>query len=354
MTPVCAVYQEPPPPHHHLVTIATTMPESSSAPCLTCEELVTNKHKTAVCCVDCKRWVHAACGGIPVTVQNRPLLKHKNLPFLCDECMEVSLIFWANRRNKPASTNTSTQTDPDPECRSKETQTICAPELTEIKEVSLLREDKGTQSDETPSQRPKPKVVKAVKKQVPLRIIGDSMVKNVHKHVRCTMKGSGITSLRGAKVEKIKEEVMKSPKDQSDGELLIIQGGGNDLERKGTEDTVRELVDAVKSAGKKNTSIAVVGIMKRPREGDSYEATRKKTNERLSEELRNLKIEWMRGKKGSVSYIDLDGELTTDQDYQGDGVHLNDRGNERMARRLLEWVRARSLQLVGSLGAARE
>ena len=130
--------------------------------------------------------------------------------------------------------------------------------------------------------------------------------------------------------------------------LLVIQGGGNDLEGTGEEETVKEVVEAVRMAEEKNLSVAVVGVMRRPREGDRYERLRRRTNARLQEEVLKLKMDWLKNKKGNVSFIDLDATLREGKDFALDGVHLNEGGNERMCRRLREWMRARSLVCMDS------
>ena len=126
--------------------------------------------------------------------------------------------------------------------------------------------------------------------------------------------------------------------------MLVIQGGGNGLEYARPENTVKDVIDAVKAVEGRNMSVAVVGVMRRPREGHQYEWIRKTTNRKLQEELIKLKIEWLREKKGNISFLDLDGVLDEDRFFARDGVHLNDAGNERFGRRLCEWVRARSLR----------
>ncbi len=59
-----------------------------------------------------------------------------------------------------------------------------------------------------------------------------------------------------------------------------------------------------------------------------------------------LKIEWLRQKKGNVSFLDLDGVLHEGMDFSADGVHLNQSGCERVGKRFQEWVFARSLKCV--------
>ena len=50
-----------------------------------------------------------------------------------------------------------------------------------------------------------------------------------------------------------------------------------------------------------------------------------------------------KGNVTNVSFLDMDSILREVRFFARDGVHLNDAGNERMGRRLREWVRARSL-----------
>ncbi len=55
-----------------------------------------------------------------------------------------------------------------------------------------------------------------------------------------------------------------------------------------------------------------------------------------------MKLDWLRGKKGNVSFTDLDASLKEGMEFLPDGLHLNEVGNERKCRRLCEWMRARS------------
>ena len=153
--------------------------------------------------------------------------------------------------------------------------------------------------------------------------------------------------LRGARIQEVKKTVAEKTQSLNNG-LLVIQGGGNDLEGTGEEKTVKEVVEAVRMAEEKNLSVAVVGVMRRPREGDRYERLRRRTNARLQEEVLKLKMDWLKNKKGNVSFIDLDATLREGKDFALDGVHLNEGGNERMCRRLREWMRARSLVCMDS------
>ena len=303
--------------------------------CATCETAVVNR-TNVLACERCDTLYHVVCAlGPKPGVQSTRFLNHKNLLFLCDRCVEAAKEEWS------AAGGTT---------RSKEDKSMQTE--VEARERSETREDKSVQTSETrekPSQgaraHRKPAVKKMVRKLAPIRIIGDSMVKKTQDYVKCKMTGSGHDSLSGAKIHDIKKKVEERVATCEDG-MLVIQGGGNDLERIGTEETVKEVVEAVKAAEGKKVSVAVVGVIRRPREGDRYERMRRATNRRIQEEVLKLKIEWLREKKGNVSFIDLDGILREGMDFSADGVHLNETGNERMGRRLREWVKARSLRCV--------
>ena len=167
------------------------------------------------------------------------------------------------------------------------------------------------------------------------------MIRHTPAHVRCSLPGSGCTSLPGARIHDVTKKVKEAARDMEDG-MLVIQGGGNDLKRIGIEETVKEVVDAVKAAEKK-MSVAVVGVLRRPREDVTYERLRRATNRRIFEEVTRMKVEWLKEKSGNVSFLDLDRTLDDDRLYARDGVHLNAAGNARLGRRLREWVKARSV-----------
>ena len=101
-------------------------------------------------------------------------------------------------------------------------------------------------------------------------------------------------------------------------------------------------MEAVKAAEEKKISVAVVGVLRRPR-GAQYEKMRKETNQRLCKELIKMKIEWLAQKKGNISFLDMDRNLDQDKFFGRDGVHLNHNGNEKLGRRLAEWMRARQV-----------
>lgn len=71
--------------------------------------------------------------------------------------------------------------------------------------------------------------------------------------------------LNGAKIHEVRRKVEKRENNIENG-LLIIQGVGNYFENIGTEETLTEVVEAVKVMEGKNVSLAVVGVMRQSRE----------------------------------------------------------------------------------------
>lgn len=303
--------------------------------CGVCGEALTVR-VSAVACEGCEVWYHMACVGFK---SNTKALVNDNLMYFCDPCKEVTRNMWKSYRCQKEEK--SVQTEDSSEKTEKSIQT--EENSKEVKSSQTEEDVVGPQpsrQEEGPRQQ---HTMKMRKKKAPIRIIGDSMVKTMSSQVKCRMRGSGCTSLSGAKITDIRKKVEEEAASMEDG-MLIIQGGGNGLEYVGEDETVRNVVDAVRSVEGKGMSVAVVGVMQRPREGPFYERLRRSTNRRLQEELLKMKIEWMKEKKGKLSFIDMDGVVDRFSLYEKDGVHLNDAGTARMGRRLCDWVRARSLQ----------
>lgn len=315
---------------------------SMTEDCPVCDKAVTNRHRNALQCARCFVWLHDSCGGIPVTSQNRPILKHDNLVYLCDPCLEMTRRWFNSKNEEPKVCQASVQTDEVVrEIRGVE-EKVMEEKLVQTEE----RERKGEEEKSVQTEQAgRAQVKNAVKKKLPVCVIGDSMVKSVREHIQWTAEDTQVHSLRGAKVAEVRRKVEEKAGTFKDG-LMIVQGGGNDLENVGMENTVRELIEAVQAVEGKNLSVAVVGVLKRPREGQRYERLRRQTNAKLHEEVLKLKVEWLKEKKGNVSFLDLDGVLREGMDFNVDGVHLNQLGCERMARKLRGWIYARSVKCV--------
>ena len=323
--------------------------------CNACKEEVPAR-SNGIACEACERWFHMACFDL----KPNKILNNNHLVFMCDNCLDLLKNVWKEKCMDKDTKNESTQTE-EPEGldrEEKEVQTVVTAPCEDAVSVTPKVRSETHREEETQTERPqprprttkpgkvKPTTAEMVQKRAPIRIIGDSMVKKTGLHVRCKMSGSKCTSLSGASIRQVRETVEKEAREIEDNSLMILQGGGNGLEYVGVEDTVKEVVNAVKAVEEKGMSVAVVGVLRRPREGMQYETLRKRTNRRIQEEMLRMKMEWMRERKGNVSFIDMDATLQDDRLFARDGVHLNDAGNEKMGRRLCEWVRARSLRMV--------
>ncbi|KAG0724644.1 hypothetical protein GWK47_040155 [Chionoecetes opilio] len=141
-----------------------------------------------------------------------------------------------------------------------------------------------------------------------------------------------LVSLSGKGMEDVVKEVREQVKGVQEG-MVIMQGGGNSLRRLGPEQTVGKVMECLKDIKKdrKKVRVAVVGVMRRPRENAGYEEIRCDTNKRLQEEVVRIKAECSKdpGDYG-VSFIDLDGALP--QEVFGEKVHLNWEGERRFVQ----------------------
>ena len=289
-------------------------------------------------CEVCDTWFHTACVGLQKA--SSKMLSHKNIVFLCDECIDDARERMKNR--KEDKTDRATQTSGS-EINSMHTQTEDA-EVggTQTVHPPQPQADKALQTESVSEpQRRRVPTKRMIVKKSPICIVGDSMMKNAGAHLRSKVSEASQECLRGAKIHEIRKKVIEKAQ-TAESRLLVIQGGGNDLERVGEEATVKEVVEAVKAAEAKKMCVAVVGVIRRPREGERYERLRRRTNARIQEEVLKMKLDWLKKRSGNVSFIDLDSVLREGMDFLPDGVHLNEAGNKRMYGRLREWVRARS------------
>ena len=107
-----------------------------------------------------------------------------------------------------------------------------------------------------------------------IKIIGDSMVKNITRVVKCDKEGSGCFSKRGAGFKEIVMKAKEECVNAAEGSLIVIQGGGNSLKHIGVEDTVTSVISCIQDIRKvrKDLNIAVTSILPRPCESHQYES----------------------------------------------------------------------------------
>ena len=305
--------------------------------CVTCKEVV----QDGVCCERCEGWFHYKCVDLPTTKAAQAVLGNALIVFLCTVCLETSRKEWRSKKEGKASTPEDEATQRDLAHPPKEQVEQATGNGGEKEKAGCA---KCVQREKTGTQ---PARMKGIKRTAPITVIGDSMVRHVDGQLAGEARGCSVESLRGARIGAVKRKVVEKAGELEDG-LLVIQGGGNDLEDVGTENTVKEVVEAVKAVEGKKMSVAVVGIMRRPCEGERYETIRKRTNVRLHEELLKVKVEWMKERKGNVSFLDLDGVLREGMDFAADRVHLNRSGLAGVGKRLREWRNARLVQCVSA------
>jgi len=171
----------------------------------------------------------------------------------------------------------------------------------------------------------------------PIVIVGDSMIGSLRGKVSVNEAGSEIVSLSGADIIKIRGEACNKS-ESAKGGLLVLQGGGNGLRDIGVEKTVEEIISTASEIHNKNLAVAVVGILRRPREDGTYDRMRKEVNEKVFQRLMRMKVEYMRKREKRVSYIDPD--CMKEHMYKMDGVHLNNEGAEVFGRKVRRWVLA--------------
>ena len=162
------------------------------------------------------------------------------------------------------------------------------------------------------------------------------MIKDIGTNIRMKEEGSKLCPNSGAQIGKIMESVKEECSKGGD-DLVVIQGGGNNLVGLGHKETADQVVKTVTEImnGKRNRKVAVLSIIRRPREmiSEKYEDERKKANRDIQTELCKMKENKMQ-----VSFIDLDPVIHKSM-FRVDGVHLNEEGNDRMCMRILTWMK---------------
>ena len=302
---------------------------------------------TSVECSGCGEWYDAVVMGISKLTEEQ--IKAK--PIFCRECLEER-VDELERQNTGLSERCRELTH---EVRGyKEELAVCKEELVKCEEMTKVRKEvtnegvqgKSVQGEVVEVSEVKegvvnqtPRKVNKVRKKCRV-IVGDSMVKNMWKHVRVEAEGSKCTSLRGRGIKDVMDEAVNESKDISEG-TLVIQGGGNGLLACGVNETVKTVMDGVRKIKqeKKDVRVAVVGVMRRPRSDERYERVRKEVNRRLQVELCGMKVECMKANDVGVSFLDLDRELTHNV-FARDQVHLTEEGEWKCGRRVLELVLA--------------
>ena len=178
------------------------------------------------------------------------------------------------------------------------------------------------------------------KGSIPFAIVGDSMIKNVDMIVRLGERSKCIDTI----IKEAKEVAIG----MNDG-LIVIQGGGNGLTDRDEDESVKMVLDGVRNIKDRNKRmrVSVVSVLPRPgmEKDRQYEKMRKSINEKLHVAIMELNLKAQVDlENNGVSYLDMDPVITPDM-YVRDGVHLNERENEKLAQHIITWLNESSLML---------
>ena len=173
-----------------------------------------------------------------------------------------------------------------------------------------------------------------------INLVGDSMLRNVTKVIKCGEEGSGCTSLRGAGIKQIMQNASLNASTIETNGILILQGDGNSLHALGTKETVKSVMSTVKEIKERrpDVKLAVLSIMPRPKEGKKYESMRLAANRELQAQLCDMKVSLLQKGEGDISFMDMDSSLPKEA-FAKDGVHLNGEGDVWLGKRLLQWIK---------------
>ena len=141
-----------------------------------------------------------------------------------------------------------------------------------------------------------------------INVIGDSMVRNITKSVKCGEESSRCISLRGAGVKQVYNKACETLFTMRRDGLLVLSAGGNSLRALGPEEIARSITNAVKrmTEERKDVKIAVVSVLPRPKESKDYETMRIATNHSIQSQLCMMKAKFVQQRAGDVSFLDLD------------------------------------------------
>ena len=98
--------------------------------CKVCKESVTARCSGVVCEL-CELWVHTACVGLKASTK---MLSHKNIMFLCDECLEA-----AKERMKASKEEKGTQTTATEIC--EDTKALSKVNKAEVQDMGMQTEN---------------------------------------------------------------------------------------------------------------------------------------------------------------------------------------------------------------------
>lgn len=164
-------------------------------------------------------------------------------------------------------------------------------------------------------------------------LFGDSIIKGVGREIHFISKGYYKImdrSTSGATLKEVRDTVLDHFEELQSSDLVIIEGGGNDLENTGEEKTLRimnSIVKIIKNKVKENPMIMCIP-MRRREEAHYYGKIRRQVNRKCLEKLQ----EW------SCDGLWLHEKMNWSRIWSRDGVHLSETGKIWVARNIVEWA----------------
>ena len=166
-----------------------------------------------------------------------------------------------------------------------------------------------------------------------LWLFGDSLLRGVGQEIHSLSKGGYRVvdrSRPGANVWQIRRIVRDHLEELMPGDLVMIEGGGNGLERVGGRETVNVMHQIVKLVREKvDRRPLVMGIpMRRGEEGASFGRERRWVNRKCVERLEDWQCDGLH----------LWERMDWRQVWARDGIHLSNVGKVWLAWNVVEWA----------------
>ncbi len=165
-------------------------------------------------------------------------------------------------------------------------------------------------------------------------VFGDSLLHGVGKELfqmeKETLAIKDRTE-RGANINRIQNILIKTLKEENvdAGDYIVIEGGGNSLEKTGVEETILTIENMVRMAKNKAKNVIVINIpMRKGYERGYFGNCRRMVNRKCLENL----------EKWGCDGLQLYEQMDWSRIWGRDGIHFSWIGREWIAANILEWI----------------
>ena len=165
-----------------------------------------------------------------------------------------------------------------------------------------------------------------------LWLFGDSLLRGVGREIHFLSTGYFKIMDRcipGATIRDIRNTVVECFNDVQPEDLVVIEGGGNRLEKIGEQKTIQmmeSIVKIIKNKVKESPLVMCIPIRRREEPG-LYGTVRRRVNMKCLEMLDDWSCDGLR----------LNERMNWGRVWQRDGVHLSSAGKVWVARNMVEW-----------------